>query len=93
MAKADALVVQAVADGVLYDSGFADGVASVQSPTGDVTSAQEQIDIQAAIAAAVQPLNDQISSLQLAKGKEDVLLASVQSAAAALAALFAPAAQ
>jgi hypothetical protein len=88
MAKVDALATQAVADGVLYDAGFADGVASVASPTGDVTAAQEQLDIQAAVATAVAPLNSQISALQLAKSTEDQLLASVQSAAEALVALF-----
>ena len=89
--KSDALAVQAVADGVLYDAGFNDGVASVASPTGDVTAAQEAIDIAAAVASAVKPLNDQIASLQLAKSSEDALLASVQSAANSLVALFAPA--
>lgn len=88
MAQADALAAQAASDLVLYQAGFADGVASVQSPNGDVTQAQEQLDIQAAVASAVQPLNDQISALQLAKGQEDQLLASVQSAAASLVALF-----
>lgn len=39
---------------------FNDGVSSVASPTGDVTAAQEAIDI----AAAVAPLNTQIASLQ-----------------------------
>lgn len=88
MAKVDALAVQAVADEALYDAGFADGVASVQSPNGDVTQAQEQLDIQAAVAVAIQPLNDQISALQLAKQQEDALLASVQVAAQALVAMF-----
>lgn len=70
-----------------------DAIASVQSPTGDVTAAQEQIDIAAAVSAAVGPLNTQISAMQLAKSQEDALLASVQSAAQALVALFpAPAA-
>lgn len=69
---------------------FNDGVASVSSPTGDVTQAQEQIDIAAAVAAAIGPLNDQITALQLAKSTEDALLASVQAAINGLAALLAP---
>ena len=91
MAKVDALAVQAIADGVLYDTGFSDGVASVSSPTGDVTAAQEQLDIAAAVASAVAPLNAQITALQLSATQEQALLASVQSAAAALLALFSPA--
>lgn len=86
MAQADALAVQAAADLVLYQAGFADGVASVQSPSGDVTAAQEQIDI----AAALKPLQDQIAALSLAKQQEDALLVSVQSAIASLQGLFAP---
>lgn len=92
MSQVDALAAQAAADLVLYQAAFADGVASVASPTGDVTAAQEQIDIAAAVATAVAPLNSQISAMQLAKASEDALLASVQSAANALVALFAPAA-
>lgn len=91
MAKADALATQAVADGVLYDAGFSDGVASVTSPTGDVTAAQEQLDIAAAVAQATAPLNSQIAALQLAKTTEDALLASVEAAAQAVVALFVPA--
>lgn len=88
MAKVDALSVQAIADGVLYDAGFADGVASVQSPTGDVTAAQEAIDIAAAVAAAVAPLNDQISALGVAKAAEDALLAQVKASVQSLVALL-----
>jgi hypothetical protein len=90
MAKSDALAAQAVADGVLYDAGFSDGVASVQSPTGDVTAAQEQLDIAAAVASAVAPLNAQISALQLAATQEQALLASVEAAAQSLISLLAP---
>lgn len=67
---------------------FADGVSSVASPTGDVTAAQEQIDIAAAVASAVAPLNAQISSLQLSVSQEQALLASVQVLAGQLVALF-----
>lgn len=84
MSKADAIAACGVADEALYQVGFADGVASVSSPSGDVTAAQEQLDIAAAVSAAVGPLNDQISALQLAKGQEDALLASVKDAAAKL---------
>lgn len=87
MAKLDALATQAVSDGTLYDAGFADGVASVPTAGSDVTSAQEALDI----AAAIKPLNDQISALQLSKSQEDALLASVQSATLAVVALFNPA--
>ena len=89
--QAQRLAAQAAADLVLLNASFAAGVASVASPTGDVTAAQEQIDIAAAVASAVAPLNSQISALQLAKSTEDALLSSVQSAATALVALFAPA--
>ena len=88
MAKADALSVQSTADSILYDAGFSDGVSSVQSPSGDVTAAQEQIDIAAAVSSATAPLNAQITALNLAKTTEDALLASVKSAAASLAALL-----
>lgn len=91
MSQVSALAVQAASDLVLYQSGFSDGVASVSSPTGDVTAAQEQIDIAAAVASAVAPLNAQISALQLTNNQEAALLASVQSAATALLALFSPA--
>ena len=90
MAKIDALAIQAVADGVLYDAGFADGVASVSSPTGDVTQAQEQLDIAAAVKVATDPLNAQISALQLGKSQEDALLASVQTSVQALVVLLTP---
>ena len=88
MAQADVLAVQAAADLVTYNSAFADGVASVTSPTGDVTAAQEQIDIAAAVASAVAPLNAQITALQLTTAQQTALLASVQTAATALVALF-----
>lgn len=88
MAQASALAIQAAADLILYNTGFADGVASVGSPTGDVTAAQEQLDIAAAVAAAVAPLNSQISALQLSVTQEQTLLASVESAAQALVLLF-----
>ena len=90
MAQADALAAQAAADLVLYQAGFSDGVASVVSPTGDVTAAQEQLDIAAAVSAAVAPLNSQISSLQLQMSQEQALLASVQSACQAIVAALAP---
>ena len=90
MSQVDALAVQAAADLVLYQAAFADGVASVQSPNGDVTAAQEQIDIAAGVAAAVAPLNAQISAMQLAAQQESALLASVQAAVVAVQALFAP---
>ncbi len=87
--KVDALAAQAVADGVLYDVGFADGVASVGGdPVTGVTPEQEKMDIDQAVSAAVAPLNDAIAALNLAKTAEDTLLASVKSAAAALAALM-----
>lgn len=91
MSQTDALAVQATADLVLYNTAFADGVASVASPTGDVTAAQEQLDIAAAVSSAVAPLNAQITALQLSNTQELALLASVQSAAASLVALFSPA--
>lgn len=50
MAKADALAAQAVADGALYDAGFADGVASVPAPApapASVSAAQVVADLQA----------------------------------------------
>jgi hypothetical protein len=90
MSQADALAAQAAADLVLYQAGFADGVASVASPTGDVTAAQEQIDIANAVAAAVAPLNQSISSLQLQVSQEQTLLQNVQAAAAAIVAALAP---
>lgn len=83
MAKADALAAQAVADESLYNAGFVDGVASV-GPTQTISPVQEQADIKAAVDAAVQPLNDEIAALQLAKSQEEALLASVQAAAVAL---------
>lgn len=87
--KADALATQALADSALYDAGFSDGVASVAPPTDGtgISSDQEQADI----AAAIKPLQDQISALQLAKTQEDALLASVQSAVQSLAAILNPA--
>lgn len=72
----------------IYNQGVADGVASVSSPTGDVTAAQEQIDIAAAVASAIAPLNTQIASLQADDGAKTALLASVQTAAQSLVALF-----
>ncbi len=90
MAQADALAAQAVADGVLYQAGFSDGVASVASPTGDVTAAQEALDIAAAVAAATAPLNAQVAALQLGATQEAALLASVQAAAQSLVALLNP---
>lgn len=86
--KTDALAAQAVADGTLYDAGFADGVASITG--GGVSAAQEQADIAAAVAAAVQPLNDQVAAMQLDQSKEDALLASIKAAALSLSALLAP---
>lgn len=63
---------------------FNDGVASVGSPTGDVTAAQEQVDIAAAVTTATAPLNDQIIQMGLAKSAEDTLLASVKAQVAAI---------
>lgn len=91
MAQASALAVQASADLVLYQAGFTDGVASVASPTGDVTAAQEAIDIAAAVAAAIAPLNTSISALQLQVGQEQTLLANVQAAAQAIITALTPA--
>lgn len=88
MAKVDALAVQSVADGVLYDAGYADGVASVQ--VGGVSQDQENADIAKSVAAAVGPLNDQIAALQLAKSQEDALLASVQASVQALVKILNP---
>ena len=65
---------------------FADGVASVPSATGDVTPAQELLDIAAAVKAAVDPLNATITQMGVDKAKEDALLAAVKQAAAALVA-------
>ena len=67
---------------------FNDGAASVAA--GGITPAQEQLDIAAAVSSAVAPLNSQISSLQLSVSQEQALLASVQSAVAALLALINP---
>ena len=89
-AVAALLATQASGDLAIAAQAFADGVGSVASPTGDVTAAQEQLDIAAAVKAATDPLNAQISALQLAKSTEDQLLASVQTAAQALVALFNP---
>lgn len=62
VASIDALKLQLadaqVAAQAQYDKGFADGVASVQPGF-------TQADIDAAVAAAVQPLNDSIAALQL----------------------------
>ena len=69
---------------------YADGVASVPPIVGEVTAAQEALDIAAAVKAAVDPLNASIAAMQLDKQKEDALLASVQSAAQALVALISP---
>ncbi len=63
---------------------FNDGVASVASPTGDVTSAQEAIDIAAAVKAAVDPLNTTITAANLAKTTEDALLAAVKASVTTL---------
>lgn len=90
MAQADALAAQAVADGVLYQAGFSDGVASVVSPTGDVTAAQEALDIAAAVSAAIVPLNSQIAALGLQVSQEQGLLANVQAAAQAIIAALSP---
>lgn len=74
---------------------FQAGVASVPSdgstPVG-ISPAQEASDIQVAVAAAVAPLNDQISAMQLTATQESTLLASAQLAAQNLVALFTPAA-
>jgi uncharacterized small protein (DUF1192 family) len=56
-ATADKLVKEA------YDKGFADGVASVP-PVGEDTTPFSQADIDAAVAAAVAPMNEQIVALQ-----------------------------
>ena len=57
--QAQLLATQAAADLSLLTAAFAAGVASVTSPIGDVTAAQEQLDIAAAVAA--QETADQIS--------------------------------
>lgn len=88
MAKVDALAGQAIADEVLYDAGFADGVASVVAP-GGISPDQEKTDIDVAVAAAVQPLNDHIASLSLAKDAEDALLAQVKASIQGVLALIA----
>lgn len=49
--QAQLLATQAAADLSLLMAGFAAGVASVTSPVGDVTAAQEQLDIAAAVSA------------------------------------------
>lgn len=49
--QAQLLATQAAADLSLLMAGFAAGVASVTSPVGDVTAAQEAIDIAAAVSA------------------------------------------
>lgn len=87
MSKVDALASQAAADETLYDTAFADGIASVSTP-GGISPDQEKADIDAAVAAAVQPLNDQIAALQLSKDSEDALLAQVKASAQAVVALF-----
>jgi hypothetical protein len=88
MAQSDAVAArlatyQAAVAQALQDFGngcYADGVASVASPTGDVTAAQEALDI----AAAVAPLNTQIASLQ-AQDAVDAGNASTAQAALAVA--------
>lgn len=81
MAQADALAVQAQADLVLYQSGFTDGVASVASPVGDVTAAQEALDIQAAVDplnAQIAALQQQLSDLSTAKAADDTVIQGLQ---------------
>jgi hypothetical protein len=56
IADQDAAVDKAIGAG--YDGGFSEGVASVPPVDGDV-----QMQIDAAVAAAVGPLNDQIAAL------------------------------
>ncbi len=90
MSKVDALAAQATADGTLYDTAFADGVASVGLPSGTVGAVQEQADIAAAVKTASDPLNAQISALQLAKTTEDALLAQVQTSLQTVVNLFTP---
>ena len=46
-----------------YDKGFADGVASQPPPVDDVTPFS-QADIDAAVLAAVEPLQSQVSAMQ-----------------------------
>ena len=63
LALADA---QAAGDSIAkeaYDKGFADGVASVPPPTDDVTPFS-QADLDAAVLAAVEPLQAQVSAMQ-----------------------------
>lgn len=88
--KSDSLALVAVACAALYDSAFADGVASVPAGGGGISPDQEKADIQAAVEMAIQPLNDQIAAMKLDKSKEDALLASVSAAAANLVALLNP---
>lgn len=69
--------------GAGYDAGLADGqIAAGVSP------AQEAIDIQAAVAAAVAPLNNQLALLQADDSAKAQVLATVQSLQQQLAALF-----
>jgi hypothetical protein len=45
-----------------YDKGFADGVASLPPPVSDKIYSQEELD--AAVAGAVGPLQEQVSAMQ-----------------------------
>lgn len=102
MAKADvvaagiAALAQAESDafGVAYDSSFAEGVASVPVGTG---GGFQQSDIDAAVAAAIAPLNQSISDLTAkdaldaqaaidAKAQGDAALASMKAEMDALSA-------
>jgi hypothetical protein len=68
---------------------FNDGASSVPSANGDVTAAQEAIDIQAAVTTAVAPLNSQIAALQLTVSQEQALLSQVQASCQAIVAALA----
>lgn len=77
-ATADKLVKEA------YDKGFADGVASVP-PAGEDVTPFSQADLDAAVAAAVGPLNEQIAAMQV---ELDGLKASVEQIKADAVAAF-----
>lgn len=63
--QAQLVDAQAAADSIAkenYDKGFEDGVASVPPPVSDKIYSQAELD--AAVAGAVGPLQEQIASLQ-----------------------------
>lgn len=76
---------QALSDGLggVYDAGLADGVASVPPPDAD-----EQAKIDAAVATAVAPLNQQISDLTAKDAGDVQALSDAQAAMADLQSKF-----